>query len=41
MEYPWNVSIPKEKVDYAKLKSMHEKSMGYMLQKGSYMECTI
>ena len=40
-QYPWEISIPKEKVDFEKLKKMHEKSMGYMLQKGSYMECIV
>ncbi len=41
IEYPWKVRIPKEKVDFSKLKIMHERSKGYMLQKGSYMECII
>ena len=34
-QYSWEISIPKEKVDFDKLKKMHERSMGYMLQKGS------
>lgn len=35
----WTVSIPKENVDFDKLKAMHEKNKGFMLQTGSYMEC--
>lgn len=41
INYPWEIIIPKEKVDFTKLKQMHEKHMGYMLEKGSYMSCTI
>lgn len=39
VQYPWSIRISKDKVDFDKLKEMHEKSMGYMLQKGSYMDC--
>lgn len=40
-EYPWEVVATKEKVNFCLLDKMHERSMGYMLQKGSYMECII
>lgn len=39
VQYPWSIRISKDKVDFDKLKEMHDKSMGYMLQKGSYMDC--
>ena len=35
----WRVAIPKEDIDADKLKTMHEKNKGYMLQSGSYMDC--
>lgn len=41
IQYPWEIRIPKEKVDFDKLKKMHDRSMGYMLEKGNYMECVI
>ena len=41
VNYPWEIIISKEKVDFIKLDKMHKRSMGYMLQKGSYMDCTI
>ena len=35
----WSIAIPKEDVDFDRLRSMHSKSEGYMLASGSYMEC--
>lgn len=41
IEYPWEVRIPKEKIDFDKLKQMHDKHRGYMLQDESYMDCLL
>ncbi len=35
----WSITIKKEDIDFGRLKSMHEKSRGYMLTSGSYMDC--
>lgn len=35
----WRVSIPKENVDFDKLKAMHKKNGHMMLSSGSYMDC--
>ena len=41
VQHPWEIRIPKEKVDFDKLKKMHDESKGYMLQERSYMDCII
>lgn len=35
----WSIAIQKEDIDFDKLKSIHDKSRGYMLSSGSYMDC--
>lgn len=35
----WRISIKKQDVDLDKLKAMHDKNKGCMLQGGSYMDC--
>ena len=35
----WSIAIKKENIDFDKLKFMHDKNGGYMLQSGSYMDC--
>lgn len=35
----WSIVIPKNKVNFKKLKTMHKNSGELMLRKGSYMDC--
>lgn len=35
----WSIAIKREDIDFGKLKSMHDKSRGYMLTSGNYMDC--
>lgn len=35
----WSIAIQKEDIDFDKLKSMHDRSRGYMLSSDSYMDC--
>lgn len=35
----WSIVIQKDDIDFGKLKSMHDRSKGYMLSSDSYMDC--